>query len=233
MEALEIGKMYELEQKHWWFRAKRELVSAMLARLKPKTVLDIGSGTGSDLAAFSRLARTYGCEYSELAIAYSRKRGDFPLVKARAEKLPFSSGSFDAVTILDVLEHLDDDRGAMAEILRILKPGGHVVINVPAHMFLWQKADDYLHHKRRYNFEELRSKLLDAGFEIRKLTYWNFLLFPLSMAFKKMNQEDNTKKHGRLSNFLLRAALSLDNILISKGLFLPFGVSLFCIARKA
>jgi len=230
--ASKAGDIAEAEDAHWWFSGKRKLVASVLAKLKPAKTLDIGCGTGSGLQSYSKVSSTYGCEFSEAALSHAKKRGLYRLAKSKAEDLPFKSGSFDAVTILDVLEHLDGDIAALSEINRILKKGGHVIINVPAHMFLWQKADDALGHKRRYSFSELKEKVENRGFRIKKLTYWNFLLFPYAVAFKMINKEENTKKHGAISNKLLHTALLVDNFLITKGFGLPFGISLFCIAQK-
>src|SRR3989344_2579274 len=229
MELEEIDKMYELEDSHWWFSAKRELIVNIVNSLKPKKILDVGCGTGSLISSLSIQYDVVGCEYSSRALKLCKKRGVDDLVKSDAEKLPFGEENFDVVTVLDVVEHIDHDVEMLAEIRRILKRDGHVVISVPAHMFLWQAHDVLHHHKRWYAAAELKYKLRLSGFKILRMTYWNSLLFPFSAGYKFFSKGSNIKKHSSIVNYIFHSVLSLDNSVIRRGGNVPFGVSILCI----
>jgi ubiquinone/menaquinone biosynthesis C-methylase UbiE len=231
MELEEIDKMYELEDTHWWFSAKRALVMDEIKKTNGGRLLDIGCGTGSTLSASQTYHTAVGCEFSKEALRLSKKRGIELLARSNAEQLPFKSGSFDVVTALDVIEHIDDDEAAIRELRRVMKPGGKAVISVPAHRFLWSEHDAMQHHKRRYVWEELKMKLQRNGLKVRKMSYWNFSLFPLSMVYKFFTKGSNIKQHGRLLNTLLYRLLRMDNWVV-RHTGLPYGVSLFCIAEK-
>jgi len=232
METTEIEKMSEIEDTHWWFCGKRNLVKSCIKN--SGAFLDIGCGTGANIREFikhSNSSISVGVEFSEDAIRICKERVKIPLVRCSAEHLPFKNSSFDTITILDVLEHLDNDMESMKNIMRILKPKGKLIISVPAHMFLWDDHDILLHHKRRYAMKELESKLKGVGFKITKISYWNFLLFPMAFIYKILNKGTDTDKMNKLMNKILYIAISLDNFLIKK-FYLPFGVSIFCIAEK-
>jgi 2-polyprenyl-3-methyl-5-hydroxy-6-metoxy-1,4-benzoquinol methylase len=232
MELEEIDKMFELEDIHWWFSAKRELIVDMIKSLNAKKILDVGCGTGSVVAALNTEREVVGCEYSEHALKLCGRRGPLTLVKSTAEILPFKDESFDAVTMLDVIEHLDKDLESLKEAVRVLKPDGHVIITVPAHMFLWQRHDILHHHKRRYSVSELRTKLEKTGFKITRMSYWNSYFFPASFISKFLYKGSTVKRHSRTINSIFHRIISLDNITIKKGISIPFGVTIFCIAKK-
>ncbi len=230
MEVTEIEKMSDIEDNHWWFCGKRDLVKKHIGN-KSGLLLDIGCGTGANLKAFSQSANSVGVEFSKDALKLCRNRVDNHLVRCSAEKLPFKNSIFNSITILDVLEHLDKDVDSMKEIRRVLKISGKAIISVPAHMFLWDEHDVLLHHKRRYSMKELECKLKKTGFYIKKISYWNFLLFPLVAVYKFLNNGTDTKKTNMYLNALLYSVLSIDNFLI-KRMYLPIGVSIFCVAEK-
>src|SRR3989344_8353690 len=229
MELEEIDKMYELEDSHWWFSGKRELIVNIVNSLNPKNILDVGCGTGSLVSSLNKTYEVVGCEYSKDAIRLCQNRGSIRLIRSDAEKLPFKEESFDVVTLLDVVEHIDNDVEMLLEVRRVLTAGGHVVISVPAHMFLWQAHDVLHHHKRRYASAELKYKLRLSGFEIVRMTYWNSLLFPFSAGYKFFSKGSNIKKHSSIVNYIFHSVLSLDNSVIRRGGNVPFGVSILCI----
>jgi len=231
MECAEIKKMGDIEDAHWWFRGKRDLVSAELRERKKGLLLDIGCGTGANIREFSRVHRVVGCEVSRQALRLSRKRGDFPLVLCSAEDLPFREGVFNYITALDVLEHIEDDEKTMRNIRSVMKKGGVLISTVPAHMFLWSNHDVLLHHKRRYSFSEFVSKIAASGLDVVKASYWNFFLFPLSFAYKMVSSGTNTGQTSRIVNCIFLALLRLENSLIRKT-DLPLGVSIYCVSKK-
>ncbi|MCS6886461.1 MAG: class I SAM-dependent methyltransferase [Acidobacteriota bacterium] len=236
--------MFELENDYWWFVARRnlvvEVVNTLLAGYDYKaSIFDVGCGTGATLEAIQQYGEVFGTDMAQAAIEFCRKRGLQRLAISRLEQLGYLSESFDLVTALDVLEHVDQDLKAMAEIYRILKPGGAVVITVPAYGFLWSEHDEALHHRRRYAAYELRNKLSLVGFEIERCSYFiSTLFFPILIIrilqgiFKKSTHpKTSLVRLPKLVNSLLIYLLKIEQ-LIFRYINLPFGVSLVCIAKK-
>src|SRR5690242_1717369 len=143
-----------VEDWHWWYRVRRDILAAYLAPLgldpARATLLDIGCGTGGNSLAMAPFGRVVGLDVSPEAFRQQPPRPYGGRVVAGAERLPFADGAFDVVCALDVIEHLDDDVGCVREIRRVLRPGGHAVFFVPAFRALWGYNDDFSHHKRRY-----------------------------------------------------------------------------------
>lgn len=243
MEQQEYSTMFELESDYWWFVARRSLVEEIVRQEAQKcqnpNIFDVGCGTGANLLAFSRYGKSFGVDMSSAAIKFCRTRGLTNLVLSKVESLAYLSDSFDIVTALDVLEHIDDDLVAMKELYRVCKVGGMLLVTVPAYGFLWSEHDEALHHRRRYAAYELRNKLTLAGFDIEKCTYFiTLFFFPilfiriLQGIFK--NSTHPKTSHIQLSksvNQLLIWVLAFEQWLIHF-INLPFGVSIVCTARK-
>lgn len=232
--------MYEVEERHWWFRGKAAIAEMLLARwASGKRVLDIGCGTG----AFSkRLAENgygvTGLDSSPLALEYCGKRGLTDVVAGDAATLPFPDDSFDTVIALDILEHLDDDRAAFAEWMRVLAPGGVLLITVPALSLLWGPQDEKLHHKRRYTVSSLRDAL-DNIMKVERVSYFNTLLFvPVlisRMVFRAfpglLRNRDELDMTSPILNSLLGRIFCLEARYLAHRNF-PIGVSVLAVARK-
>jgi len=157
--------MYEVEGKHWWFAGRRRIIEgfveqaiADMGKLKPR-ILDVGCGTGANLQMLSQFGAAEGVDVSTEALDFCRARGLARVKQGAAESLPFEDASFDLVTGLDVVEHLDDDIVGLSEMRRVLRPDGRAVLFVPAFMFLWGVQDDISHHRRRYTLPELKQGL--------------------------------------------------------------------------
>ncbi len=184
METAEYRTMYEAEERHFWFRGSRRVILDWVDRAladrsgddRP-AIVDVGAGTGGVLARLDGRGEAWGAEWSPEGAAFIRSR-DLRVVRAGLPALPFRDGAFDLALSLDVFEHVADDGAAMAEVRRILRPGGRLIATVPALRWLWSEHDEALHHHRRYHLAELRQRLLDAGFTIRRLSYYNTLLLP-------------------------------------------------------
>lgn len=242
-------EMYEflnrVEEHHWWFQTRRDIVLGLLARFAPVTrpvrVLDIGCGTGMILKALGRFGDVFGIDPDEQAIVYSRSKIKDPS-RVRQGQLPDrlpTDQRFEIVTLLDVLEHVEDDVGSLRAIQNVLAPAGILFVTVPAFPFLWSGHDEINQHKRRYTVDELRQKLQRAGFKILKCSYFNTLLFPLAMAFKmytRMRWGYAPRAHmetvpGPLINISLRRIFTFERFLLPQ-VDLPFGVSLLAIASS-
>jgi SAM-dependent methyltransferase len=205
-------------------------------------VIDVGCGTGLTLREFTPPARQLvGCDFSPQALGLSRPRGLRDLLRADATRLPFRSDSADLVMALDVIEHLDDDAAALAEIARITRPGGRVLVHVPAFPMLWTDKDDLNHHRRRYRRAELDAVVANAGLCVHTLAYVNAAVFPLALAralVQRRQRRASAPSAAALDplynlpdalNRLLLAVMGLERRVQR---WLPFGMSLVCLAEK-
>ena len=187
MEYPQLKQIYELEDSYWWFVARRRLVRGLLSRYTAASdlkILDTGAGTGALMQSLADMGEVWGCDISAVALEFCRKRGLERLVQCSMEQMNFADASFDVVTSLDVIEHIRDDRQAVAEMYRVLRPGGLGVITVPALKFLWSGHAQVLHHLRRYHRGPLRRMLGAAGFEELRLTYVVSFLMPLMVIHR-------------------------------------------------
>ncbi len=237
--------LYKLEDLHWWHKAKRKLVSFFLEKYlldKNKErvtakILDVGCGTGKNLEVFSKFGKVWGLDNSHEAIAFCKKRGFMNVNLGSIEKMPYKKEFFDAVTALDVLEHVDDSR-ALKEIKRILNKDGFLVITVPAFEWLWSRWDEVLYHKRRYTEKSLTRVLKNTGFKIINISYtYSFLVLPalIIRGIKKLLYKDYYPSDFQLSNKILNSLLStlanVERIFIINSK-IPFGTSLVVVAKR-
>ena len=184
--------MFRVEQSHWWYAGRRRILASFLEDIcrrltdrRPR-ILDVGCGTGANLLMLSKYGDAEGVDVSEDALAFCRERGLENVKLGAAEELPYDDGTFDLVTALDVVEHLDDDLAGLREMRRVLRPGGRVLLFVPTFMFLWGLQDDVSNHRRRYRLPELRRVLEQAGFEVERTTYANITFFMPILAMRKL-----------------------------------------------
>jgi SAM-dependent methyltransferase len=235
-----------VEDVHWWFVARRRIFLSLLDKyLKespggPSPILDVGCGTGTMLTYLARYGDAEGIDVDADAIRYCHERGLTRVSQAGADRLPFADGTFGLVTALDVIEHIDDDRAALHEVRRVLRPGGSFLVAVPAYRFLWGRQDDINLHKRRYQARELRERLTTAGFEVLRLSYINAVLFPAIAAVRLARhllpqpekvQSDFSFPAPRPLNFLLGHVFGAERFIVNH-FDLPFGVSIMALARK-
>ncbi len=235
--------LYRSEATHWWLAARRNIVLDSIRQSYPGRhdlhFLDAGCGTGLMLQELLPLGTAEGVDISDEALQFCRRRGLENVRNADLLDLPFAAERFDVVTALDVLEHLDDDAGALREFGRVLKPGGRVFVFAPAHRWLWSLQDEVSHHKRRYIARTLRDAVSRAGLVIERLTYVSTLLLPVIFLgrqwlkvrrrFREFDTENDL--HPPWSNGILRSIFQLE-IPILRHTDMPFGASLLCVARK-
>ncbi len=238
---------YKAEKDHWWFKVRRELVHFLINKYSALDVvnsnleiLDVGCGTGVLTGELERYGRASGIDFSYKAVEYCKERGLKNVVQGVGEKLPYNDNQFDVVLVLDVLEHIEDDKKAIKELHRVLKPDGILISFVPAFMILWGITDEVSQHFRRYTKSELVSKLKESDFKIIRSTYFNTFLFPPILFVRlisrlipnKYKPEDETRLGNRFINKVFYYIFKFESILLHKINF-PFGVSLAVISKKS
>lgn len=240
MEEQLYQQFYNVEDDHWWFKARRSiLMTYLLQRVKVKTrlkLLDVGCGTGAFLAGASRHFDVYGTDNSSEAIKFCRQRGLGNLYEGTLEGYN-SPTMFDVITLLDVIEHIDDDVGVLRRVRTLLGKGGHVLVTVPAYKWLWGAHDEVNHHKRRYTKTGLKNVVNDAGFFIEHISYFNTILFPVAAVRRMAARLTHTREAedfeipGTLTNAMLRSVFGVERYLLPYMSF-PFGLSVLCWATR-
>jgi SAM-dependent methyltransferase len=233
----------EIEDTHWWFRGRRAIFGRLLAPVAGRRlrILDIGFGTGAMLTFLSRYGAVVGLDTAAEAIRFARTRTDRPMLRGSIAAVPLAAGSVDLVTAFDILEHVPDDAGALAELARVCRPGGHALLTVPAFSFLWGNQDVISHHQRRYTRRDLGRRVEAAGFRIRTLSYFNAVLFPVVAAVRVGRRlrpaptgaikSDFTMTRPGLVNDVLTHVFAAEGAWLARWR-LPVGVSLVCLAER-
>jgi len=239
MEKFVYETTYQIEKDHWWFRVRRILAMDLLEKYKPgsKDVLEVGCGTGLLLLTLSNKGkRVFGLDMSDEAIKFCESRGLKDIRLGEATAMPFEDHMFDAVFCLDVLEHISDDKKALEEMERVLKPGGIMILFVPAFTSLWGIQDVIGHHHRRYVLSSLREKL-GSRWKIRKKSYFNFFLSPPIFLVRfivrifKIRIDTEAKLNNPAFNFIFFSIFRIEVLLLRHFSF-PFGVSALLVAQK-
>jgi SAM-dependent methyltransferase len=258
VEEQDYATTYRLEEGNWWFVGMRRICLEWVDRCRgrrpagpgatgrgPDRILDVGCGTGINLDPLAERGRAVGVDLSATALAFCRRRGLGGLVQGRGECLPFPDGSFDVVSAIGVVEHIEADAAAVAEWARVLAPGGDLVLLTSAYRWLWSGHDLSNHHVRRYTAAEVRALLEGAGLEGARVSYVNCFLLPPIVAVRAVAalgrrlrgrpalvaHKDTGEVPGPV-NRLLVALLAVEARLLRR-VDLPFGVSMVASARKA
>lgn len=243
MNPIEYKNIYDNENDHFFYVSTHRLVLSLIEKYFKRRgklrILDAGCGTGGLMKKLSKIGDVIGVDFSPQAIKYARKRG---LIVSRAsiEHLPFKNNSFDLVTIIDVIYHkqVKDDLKALKEIGRVLKPGGLLILRVPANKFLMSIHDKYVHTVRRYSKEELEEKIRTAGLTVKRITYIHSPIMPVSLVkifLEKLLKKDNVSSVGPVSppvNRFFTWLLNFEARLVVVGLSIPFGQGLVVVATR-
>jgi SAM-dependent methyltransferase len=237
-------ELSQLEGRNFWFTSRSRLISWALRKYfgAAESFLEVGCGTGFVLSCIAEARpgmRLAGGDLMAAGLTFTRKRlPNAFLFQADARRLPFRE-EFDLMGAFDVIEHIEQDEEALAEMREALRPGGGLILTVPQHRFLWSAYDELGHHKRRYSRRELVAKVARAGFEIVRVTSFVSILLPLMLANRLRRQrvpEDydpvSELKIHSVSNAIFRHMLTVERCCIKMGLSLPVGGSLLLVARR-
>jgi SAM-dependent methyltransferase len=242
MEREIYTRMAEVEDRHWWFVSRRAIVESLLNRLAlpaKAAILEAGCGTGGNLAMLARHGRVFAMELDDEARGVALKRTEANVEAGRLPDLiPFGSLQFDLVVMTDVLEHLDDDVAALRALRQRMRPGGALLVTVPAAPWLWSQHDVSHHHRRRYSIAQLRTLVSKAGYSVCYLSYYNCLLFPAIAGVRLARRlirlrgynHDLSMPPAMLNSMLIRLFSSERHLLARASL--PLGVSLVLVARN-
>jgi SAM-dependent methyltransferase len=241
MEKIIYERMSSSEQEHWWFVGRRKIVTSLLRKLSlpaDARILEAGCGTGGNLRMFSDFGSVSAFEPESTALARAQEKGVGEVRRGGLpDDIPYAAGDFDLVVALDVLEHVDEDRQSLESLLRFIKPGGWLLITVPAFQGLWSVHDILHHHKRRYSKARLRGLLRNLNLKISLLSYFNTWLFPLALVFRYYKKLLNRQDSGEdiippaIINRLFAGIFASERFLIGR-IPLPAGLSLILLARK-
>src|ERR1041384_1823653 len=241
MEAHHYPLLYQVEEIHWWYVGRRRIIQSLVEKIcatldnpNPR-ILDVGCGTGANLKMLAGFGSAEGVDISPQAIDFCRERGLDSVKLGAIEELPYENDSFDLVTALDVVEHLDDDVAGLREMRRVLRRDGRLLLFVPAFMFLWGVQDDVSNHRRRYTLPGLLKAVEAAGFSVEWSSYANISFFLPVLAVRSVMRwlglRADTEYGINISpmNGPFSRLFAAERYVLKHGR-LPFGVSAVCIA---
>ncbi len=235
----EYRYMYEMENYHWWFVSRRNLVVYLIKKLNLScpTILDVGSGTGGNLLVFSQLGQAFGVDIALKAVEFCKKRGLKNVVQAPVEHIKYRDKSFDIITCIDLLEHVSNPVEVLLALKRLLKDKGRIILTVPAFRILWSQHDDALCHLRRYEKDSLMRDLKEAGLKIEKINYFFLFSFLVVAPIRIMRRLlfsryklicDTTTLPPWFINEFLKILFKLE-IKIAEKIKVPFGTTLYAV----
>jgi SAM-dependent methyltransferase len=243
MDQRLMQAMLEVDEHHWWYRGRRQIIRVELDRLPlgpGSRILDAGCGSGRTLDELEHYGEVAGIEADADAAAAADARGRGEVRVGRLEELPWAPATFDLITCLDVIEHTADDRVTLTELRRVCKPGGWLLLTVPAYQWLWSLHDEANHHFRRYDRAMLRKAADGAGWRPVRMTSFNSLLLPpavvVRLAQRRRRPQDGYTPEIALGPMWINAALEwplrIEAGWLARGRSLPVGLSLLALLRN-
>jgi len=233
---------HRAEDRHWWYQGRRRVLERVLERLglpEHSRILDAGCGSGRNMVELARYGVVTGVELSGTSVALARERGAGEVLEGSVMNMPFDEGAFDLTVSLDVIEHLQDDVGALRELRRVTKPGGALLVTVPAYQWLWSGHDVINHHHRRYSRRTLLAAAESGGWRLESSTHFNSLLLPVAILLRALERFKPSTTKSSLDlwippaplNWALRQPLNLEAAVIGRGGSIPAGLSLLAVFR--
>ena len=240
MERVIYDRIRTLEGSHWWFTGRRAILKGLIGDLKLPSkarIVEVGCGGGGNIEMLRQFGEVSAVEPDAPSRDYvSQRLGLAVQPGLLPDGLPFGPGGFDAVCAFDVVEHVDDDAGAVKGLVTLLDPGGYLVITVPAYGWMWSHHDVQHHHKRRYRRAQMEALVTDAGLDIVRASYFNAILFPAAAIVRLAkrligNTSADDAMPPRSINALLSQVFSAEAGWLRKRP-LPFGLSIIVIGRR-
>ncbi len=233
---------FQAEDRHWWYRGRRRVLDRVIDDLRlpgSPRILDAGCGSGRNMVELARRGTVTGVELSSASVAKARARGCGEVVEGSVLEMPFPDASFELAVSLDVVEHLEDDLGALLELRRVVAPGGALLLTVPAYQWLWSGHDEINHHHRRYTRRSLQDVAERAGWKPARTTYFNSLLLPVAILLRVLDRFNRKTTESSLDlwvppepvNRVLELPLTLEAAMIGTGGRIPAGLSLLSVFR--
>ena len=231
---------HEVENDHWWYRGRRRVLDNVIASLELRPgarILDAGCGSGRNMVLLARYGQVTGVELSAASVAVAQRRGVGDVIEGSVDDLKFPDDSFDFAVSLDVLEHLDDDSAALDELRRVVRPGGQLLVTVPAYPRLWSSHDEVNHHHRRYTRTTLLEVAARSGWTATRTTHFNAMLLPVAAGLRTAQRALRTNADPRSDlrrspvwfNRTMQAPLNVEARLIRRGIRIPAGLSLLAV----
>ena len=243
MQSHHYPILYQVEESHWWYVGRRRIIQCLVEKIcgtlnnsNPR-ILDVGCGTGANLKMLADYGRAEGVDISPQAVDFCRERGLDSVKLGAIEQLPYENNSFELVSALDVVEHLDDDVAGLRGMRRVLRRDGRLLLFVPAFMFLWGVQDDVSNHRRRYTLPGLLKAVEAAGFSVEWSSYANISFFVPVLVVRSVMRWLGLRadtEYGiniSLMNGPFSSLFAAERFVLRRGRF-PFGVSAVCIARR-
>lgn len=244
MDATYYQEYFDLERKHWWFRARKEIIRGHLSKILPKNkslnILNIGVSTGHSSEMLSEFGEVTSIEYDKDCIEFTKTKIDLPILEGSILELPFEDKTFDVVCAFDVIEHVENDQKAIDEMIRVSKIGATLMVTVPAFMFLWSPHDEVNHHFRRYHKKQLMNLFPNKKNFIfhSYFNFWTFFLIAPIRLLINLFPKSIDKREGSGSDFssplgahpwiqkILYTVFKSELFFLNKGISFPFGISI-------
>ncbi|MBL7058561.1 class I SAM-dependent methyltransferase [Patescibacteria group bacterium] len=248
MDLIDYQKINSNTSNHFWYKARTIAINNFLKQ-KLKTyssnrqILEIGCGTGINIATLNKYGIVTGLDINKDSIQIAKELGCKRIIQADVEKYKLEPNSFDTICAFDCLEHIKNDHAALENIYQALKPNGYLFLSAPSYPLLFSSHDIAMMHQRRYSKNDILSKFNKVNFVNTEFYYWNSILLPaigtvrlikrlLFMFLRKVDHKSEAVSHSPILNKLLFTILNIENKIIQKKIYLPFGLSTFIIAQK-